>query len=116
MTILTGIPGAHELVGKGVYRGMPKDVPKPVRNRHAVVVGTPAECTAAARQLGEAGWKVTVVTREKCGHCDVHRECRLRVATELVCATGIEYLEALVLRRIESRRLEAFNASALFIL
>ena len=58
-TIPTGIPGADELVGKGVYRGMPKNVPQPVRNRRAVVVGAPAECAAAARQLGDAGWKVT---------------------------------------------------------
>lgn len=116
MTISTGIPGADELVGKGVYRGMPKNIPQPVRDRHAVVVGTPAECAAAARQLAEAGWKVTVVTRERCCRCDVHRDCSRRVATELVCATGIEYLEALVLRRIDSRCIEAFNASALFIL
>ena len=112
-TIPTGIPGADELVGKGVYRGMPKNVPQPIRNRRAVVVGAPAECAAAARQLGGCGWKVTVVTREKChGYRDRNR----RAATELVCATGIEYLEALVLRRIDSRRIEAFNASALFIL
>jgi hypothetical protein len=31
-------------------------------------------------------------------------------------ARRIEYLEALVLRRIESGRIEAYNASALFIL
>jgi hypothetical protein len=35
---------------------------------------------------------------------------------ELVCATGIEYLEALVLRRIDTGRIEACSASALFIL
>jgi thioredoxin reductase len=116
VTIRTGIPGADELVGKGVYRGMPKNVPQPVRNRHAVVVGAAAECAAAARQLRQAGWRVTVVTREKCCRRDVHGECSRRVATELVCATGIEYLEALVLRRIGRRRIEAFDASALFIL
>lgn len=31
------IPGAEELVGKGVYRGMPNDIPPPVRDRNAVV-------------------------------------------------------------------------------
>jgi hypothetical protein len=116
MTAVTAIAGAAELVGKGVYCGMPRNVPAPVRDRHAVVVGQPAACAAAARQLGAAGWKVTVVTRESACGCDVHRGCRRRTAMDLVCATGIEYLEALVLRRIDSGRIEACNASALFII
>jgi len=116
MILVTNIPGAEELVGKGVYRGMPKNVPQPVRDGHAVVVGEPAECAAAARHLAEAGWKVTVVSREQACGCDVHRGCRRRAATDLVCATGIDYLEALVLRRIDSGRIEAWNASALFVL
>jgi thioredoxin reductase len=116
MTVVTAIAGAEELVGKGVYRGMPKNVPLPIRDRHAVVVGQQDECAVAAWRLAEAGWKVTVVTREReCG-CDVQRGCRRRTATDLVCATGIDYLEALVLRRIDSGRIEACNASALFIL
>ena len=115
MTFMTAIPGVQELVGKGVYRGMPDNLPPPVRDQHAVVVGQPAECAAAARQLGQAGWKVTVVTRG-CGcHCGV-LECRRRTGTDLVCASGIAYLEALVLRRLDTGRIEAFNASALFIL
>jgi hypothetical protein len=114
--MLTAIPGAGELLGKGVYRGMPKDVPPPVRDRRAVVVGDPADCAAVARQLGEAGWNVTLVTRERCGGCGVHRKCRLRAGTELVCVAGIEHLEVLVLRRIDTGRIEACNASALFIL
>ena len=101
MTDLASIPGAGELVGKGVYCGLPKDIPNPVRDRNAVVVGDAADCAAAAKQLGDAGWKVTVVTRR---------------ATEVVCASGVVYLEALVLRRIRTRRIEARNASALFIL
>jgi hypothetical protein len=116
MTVVTDIPGAEELVGKGVYRGIPKNVPQPVRDGHAVVVGEPAECAAAARHLAEAGWKVTMVTRERARGGDVHRGCRRRAAMDLVCAAGIEYLEALVLRRIDSGRIEACNASALFIL
>ena len=114
--IPTDIPGADELEGKGVYRGMPKSVPQPVRNRRAVIVGTPEECAAAARQLGDAGWKVTIVTRERCSWRHVRRDYGYRGGTELVCASGIESLEALVLRRIASRRIEAFDASALFIL
>jgi thioredoxin reductase len=116
MTVMTAIPGAEELVGKGVYCGMPENVPPPVRDRHAVVVGQPAECAAAARQLAEVGWTVTVVTRQKCFGCDVHRGCRRRVGTELVCATGIDYLETLVLRRIDTGCIDACDASALFIL
>jgi hypothetical protein len=115
MTFMTAIPGVQELVGKGVYRRMPDTVPLPVRDRHAVVVGQPAECAAAARQLGQAGWKVTAVTREWGGGCGV-LECRRRMGTDLVCASGIEYLEALVLRRLDTGRIEAFNATALFIL
>ena len=116
MTVTLGIPGADELVGKGVYRGMPEDIPQPVRDRHAVVVGRSADCAAAARRLGYAGWKVTVVTRDTCSSCGVRRKCRRRVGTDVVCATGIEYLEALVLRRIDTGRIEACNATALFIL
>jgi hypothetical protein len=117
MTDMMAIPGADELVGKGVYRGIPKDVPRPVRDRQAVVVGEPPECAASARRLRDAGWHVTVVTRERCRGCGVRRECRRRVSgADVVCATGIEYLEALVLRRIGTGRIEALNASALFIL
>ena len=116
MTMLSAIRGADELVGKGVYRGMPKDVPQPARNGHAVVVGGPAECAAAARQLSEAGWKVMAVTRDRCYGGGVHRECRRRARTDLVCATGIEYLEAVVMRRIDTGWIQACNASALFIL
>ena len=116
MTVMTAIPGAEELVGKGVYRGLPKTVPQPVRNRHAVVVGTPPACARAARQLGDAGWAVTVVTRDTSCGCSVGRRCRRRVGTDVMCATGIEYLEALVLRRTDNGRIEACNASALFIL
>jgi hypothetical protein len=115
VTVVTAIPGAEELVGKGVYHGMPKDIPQPVRGGNAVVVGEAAECATAARQLGNAGWSVTVVTRERCGW-RVGRGCRRRVGTEVVCATGGEYLEAVVLRRIDTGRIDGCNASALFIL
>lgn len=104
MTIMFAIPGVAELVGKGIYQGMPADVPSPVRDGHAVIVGEPAACASAARQLADDGWRVTIVTRRGKG------------GTEVVCASGIHYLEALVLRRIHTGRLEACNASALFIL
>jgi hypothetical protein len=117
VTRVTVIPGAEELMGKGVYRGLANDVPQPVRDRHAVVVGEPVECGTAARQLGMAGWRVTVVTREReRGRCGVARNCRRRIGTEVVCATGGEYLEAVVLRRVDTGRIDACNASALFIL
>ena len=115
MTDRSTIPGAAELAGKGVYRGLPRDIPVPVRDRNAVVVGESIECATAARQLGEAGWNVTVVTPERCG-CSVGRGCRCRVATEVVCAAGVDFLEAVVLRRIDTGRVDACNASALFIL
>ena len=115
MTV-TAIPGADELLGKGVYQGIPNDIPQPVREGHAVVVGGPAECVAAARTLMSAGWTVTAVTHERSCSAVIRRECRFRLGTELVCATGIDYLEALVLRRIETGRIDARNASALFIL
>ena len=116
MSVMTEIPGADELVGKGVYCGMPNDIPQPVRDRHAVVIGERADCAAAAQRLREAGWKVTVMPREGCRDCGARCECRRTARTDLVCAAGIEYLEAVVLRRIETRRIEACNASALFIL
>ena len=104
MTTLFAIPGAAELIGKGIYQGMPADVPLPVRDGHAVIVGEPAACASAARQLADNGWSVTIVTR------------RGKRGTDVVCASGIQYLEALVLRRIHTGRLEGCNASALFIL
>ena len=115
MTDIVTIPGAAALVGKGVYRGLPNDMPEPVRDRNAVVVGEAVECATAARQLGAAGWKVTVVTRERRGS-GAGPECRRRACTEVVCAEGADYLEAVVLRRIDTRRIDACNASALFIL
>jgi hypothetical protein len=115
MTQTIAIPGAHELLGKGVCRGLPRDIPQPVRDRNAVVVGEAVECATAARRLGRAGWNVTVVTRERCG-CGGGGAGRRRVGTEVVCAAGGDYLEAVVLRRIDTGRIDACNASALFIL
>jgi thioredoxin reductase len=111
------IQGADELVGKGVYLGMPNDIPQPFRERHAVIVGEPVECAAAARELDMAGWSVTLVIRERERYrCGVARNSRRMVGTEVVCATGGEYLEAVVLRRVDTGRIDACNASALFIL
>jgi hypothetical protein len=45
---------------------------------------------AVALQLGEAGWKVTVVTRGRSCGCGVRRDGRRRIGTEVVCATGVE--------------------------
>jgi hypothetical protein len=115
VTVVPPIAGATELIGKGVYRGFPESVPQPVGDRNAVVVGDAVECAKAARQLGKAGWSVTVVTRQRCG-CAVGRDCRRRMGTEVVCAAGGECLEAVVLRRIDTGRIDACNASALFIL
>src|SRR5687768_2889277 len=108
MTGIITIPGATELVGRGVYLGFPSDIPQPVRDRHAVVAGEAAECARAARQLGKAGWRVTVVTPERC-RCGVARGCRRRVSTKVVCATGGEYLEAVVLRHVDTGRIDACN-------
>jgi thioredoxin reductase len=116
VTTLSGIPGAGELAGKGIYQGMPADVPQAVRDRHAVVVGEPADCAAAATQLGDAGWTVTIVMSSAGCRCRMHRDCRRRLAAAVVCVSGVEYLEAVVLRRIDTGRIEACNASALFIL
>jgi thioredoxin reductase (NADPH) len=116
MIDVVAIPGADALVGKGVYYGLPKTTPQPVRDRNAVVVGDAVECAAAARQLGAAGWKVTLVTRARSRGCGVRRGCRRMVCTEVVCVAGGEYLEAVVLRRIDTGRIDACNASALFIL
>lgn len=115
MTNTITIPGAGGLIGRGVYRGLPSNIPRPVRDRNAVVVGGPIDCATAARRLGMAGWTVTMVTRERC-RCGVVPECRRRVGTEVVCAAGGDYLEAVVLRRIDNGRIDACNASALFIL
>ena len=115
MTDMITIPGAAELMGKGVYRGLPDDIPVPVRDRRAVVVGEAVECATAARQLVDAGWNVTVVTHEGCV-CSIGRGCRRRVGTEVVCAAGGDYLEALVLRRMDTGQVDGCNASALFIL
>jgi hypothetical protein len=115
MTHIVGIPGADQLVGKGVYLGLPMEIPRPLRDRNAIVTGRAADCATAAKQLQKAGWRVKIVMRERDVR-GVGRECRLMVGTEVVCAAGGEYLEAVVVRRIGSGRLEAFNASALFIL
>ena len=74
MTDIITIPGATELVGRGVYRGFPNDIPEPVRDRNAIVAGEAAACARAARPLGKAGWRVTVVTHERC-RCGLARMC-----------------------------------------
>jgi hypothetical protein len=109
------IPGTDELVGKGVYHGIPNDLPHPTGDGHAVVVGDPLACAAAARALLQDGWSVTAVTPERRCCAGIPRECRLRTGTEVVCASGTTNLEALVMRRIRTGRIEAINASALFI-
>ena len=113
--MVAAIPGAEALMGRGVYRGVPPDLPRPARDHHAVVAGPPAACAAAARQLGEAGWTVTIVTRGRCARHGVARSCRRRGFTDVACVTGVDGLEALVLRRIDTGRIDAVNASALFL-
>jgi hypothetical protein len=103
-------------VGKGVFHRMPATVPPPVRDRHAVAVGAPARCVAAARRLERAGWTVTVVTRDAGRFPGISRSCHRRTATEVVCATGIDHLEAVVLRHVVTGRIDAYCAAALFIL
>ena len=115
MTTIVAIPGARELVGKGVYCGVPKDIPQPGGNRNAVVTGAPTQCEWAARQLEEAGWHVTVVIPERTDG-GIHRRCRWIFGTDVVCASGIEYLEAVVLRGVQTGRIEACNVSAMFLL
>jgi hypothetical protein len=115
MIHMIGMPGADQLVGKGVYLELPMEIPPPLRDRNAIVTGEAAHCATAAKQLEKAGWRVNIVTRER--HVrGIRREFRHMMDTEVVCAAGGEYLEAVVVRRIGSGRLEAFNASALFIL
>jgi thioredoxin reductase len=115
MIHMIGVPGAGELVGKGVYLELPMEIPRPLRDRNAIVTGDAADCATAAKQLEKAGWRVHIVMRKRYVR-GVGRECRRKVATEVVCAAGGEYLEAVLLRRISTGRLEALNASALFIL
>ena len=115
MSDVTAIAGAADLVGRGVYLGLPFDIPAPLRDRHAVVVGDAETCAIAARQLRGAGWRVTVVMREG-GGCGIGGERRRRLATDVVCAAGVDYLEAVVLRRVASGHIDACNASALFLL
>jgi hypothetical protein len=102
-------------VGKGVYLELPMEIPRALRDRNAIVTGEAGDCATAAKQLEMTGWRVTIVMSGR--HVrGLGRERRRLVGTEVVCAAGGEYLEAVVLRRIRSGRLEAFNASALFIL
>ena len=101
MTPVSNIPGVAELIGKGIYTRIPAELPQPVGDRHAVVIGERAPSARLAERLEAAGWNVRVANVR---------------ATELACATGIERLEAVVFRRIATGRIEACNASALFIL
>jgi thioredoxin reductase len=115
MIHMIGIPGADQLVGKGVYLELPMELPRPLRDRNAIITGEAADWARAAQQLEKVGWRVTIVTRGR--HIrGVRREVRRMIGTDVVCAAGGEYLEAVVVRRMDSGRLEAFNASALFIL
>jgi hypothetical protein len=115
MIHIIGIQGADQLVGKGVYLELPLEIPRPVGDRNAIVTGEAADCATAAKQLEKAGWRVTIVTRGRQVR-RAGREGRRMLGTEVVCAAGGDCLEAVVLRRLNSGRLEAFNVSALFIL
>jgi len=101
VTPVSSLPGVGELIGKGIYDGVPTELPGPAGNRHAVVIGERAASAQLAERLRTIGWNVTVANVR---------------ATELACATGVARLEAVVLRRIATGRIEARNASALFIL
>jgi thioredoxin reductase len=123
---LSGVAGMAELLGRGVYTTMPEDVPDVLRGQHAVVVGEPATSAAAALQLSGCGCGVTLVTREPARSagipCELRRalrgraNIRMRHRTELAWAVGITHLEAVVLRRVTTGRIEAWNAAALFVL
>ena len=123
---LCGVAGMAELLGKGVYTAMPEDVPDGLRGQHAVVVGEPVISAAAALRLDACGCRVTLVTCEATGGagmppalCRALRcrpNIRLMHRTELAWAVGINHLEAVVLRRVTTGRIEALNAAALFVL
>jgi thioredoxin reductase len=123
---LCSVPGMAELLGKGVHTTMPEDVPDALRGQHAVVVGEPVISASAALRLDACGCGVTLVTREPADGPGIPSELRralrgrtnirMRHRTELAWAVGINHLEAVVLRRVTTGRIEALNAAVLFVL
>ena len=97
---LLAVPGVTELLGRGIYTSLPENLAEVVRDQRAVIVGRRRSAAAAAARLRAYG----------CGCVTVGS------SGELACAAGVERLEAVVLKRARSGRIEAVNADALFVL
>ena len=122
---LSDVPGLIDLLGRGVYTTMPPDVETLVSGGHAVVVADPEAGAEAALRLSACACCVTLITRSPRRGSTALRRVRglsrvrniaVRLGIELVWAAGIEHLEAVVLRRTGSGRIDVCNAAALFLL
>ncbi|HET6628172.1 MAG TPA: hypothetical protein VFG91_00190 [Woeseiaceae bacterium] len=122
---LLEVPGAMELIGRGIYTALPDELPATLANGHAVVAGDPPAGAAAALRLCGHGCSVTLVVHADARRAGIAPEVRaalrgradvsVRFGMELTWAAGIERLEALVLRHVASGRIEVCNADALFV-
>jgi thioredoxin reductase len=91
---------------------------------HVVVTGEPAAAATAALTLSDCGCSVTLVIRET-GRAALpapmrrlvaqRANIRVRRGTEVAVADGIDQVEVVVLRHLSSGRIDACNASALFV-
>jgi thioredoxin reductase (NADPH) len=123
---LPEVPGMTELLGRGVFTEVPEDVLEAVRDRYAVVAGDPARAAAVALRLSTCATRVTVVTHELARSAGIPGELRralrghtnitVRHGVELLWIAGLDHLEAIVLRRTVTGRIEAHNAAALFFI
>lgn len=116
------IDGIAALLGSGVYCAPPPDQSS-LRGRRIAVFGGLREAAESALAMPDEAQSVCMIVRESLSCLPAKTRARLQrranvtllAKTEIVCAAGIDRLESLLLRDVDSGRISAIGADALFI-
>lgn len=120
---LPAVDGIQALLGSGVYGAPSATRSISLHRRKVTIFGGLREAADAALSLGDEVESIRVIVRESaaCLPSSVRAQLRQRpkiqllAKTEIVCAAGIDRLESLLLRDVDSGRIQAIGADALFI-
>ena len=110
------IPGVRRLLGAGIYTSVPA-LPAALRDRVAIV-GAAVEVADALLRLADWCLSVIVIKPNRTGIAALRgrRNVTILHGTEIVCVDGIEQVECVVVRKISTGAISAYQVSALILL
>lgn len=118
-------PGVHELLGCGIYFGLPTPIPSTFHRADVLVAGTLPAAAEAAVELTELCRSVVLVTRRGRFAGRVPNELRarlqdrlnltVRLSSEIIEACGVASLETVTLRHRRTGRCHVLPVTALLL-